>query len=141
MSIWKQKYSLEELNDRYDNSLARNLGIELTEIGDDYIIGTMPVDDRTRQPYGILHGGASVVLAESLGSLAGNLTVEADKVCVGLEINANHLAKTWEGKVEAIARPIHIGRSTQVWEIKLKNDSGKLTCVSRLTLAVIDRKK
>jgi 1,4-dihydroxy-2-naphthoyl-CoA hydrolase len=97
----------------------------------------MPVDIRTRQPYGLLHGGASVLLAETLGSTAGNLCVEPGEICVGIEINANHLAPVREGQVTGTARPLHVGRSTQVWEIRIEDDSGRLACISRLTLAVV----
>ncbi len=115
------------------------LGIVFTEIGPDFVRATMPVDARTRQPYGLLHGGASVLLAETLGSSAGNLCVEPGERCVGIEINANHLAAVREGQVTGTARPLHVGRRTQVWEIRIEDDLGRLVCISRLTLAVIAR--
>ncbi len=113
------------------------LGIVFTEIGPDFVRATMPVDARTRQPYGLLHGGASVLLAETLGSTAGNLCVEPGELCVGIEINANHLNAVRDGQVTGTARPLHVGRRTQVWEIRIEDDLGRLVCVSRLTLAVI----
>lgn len=118
------------------------MGIEITEIGDDFIKGKMPVDDRTRQPYGMLHGGASLVLAESLGSIAATFTVDQSKqYCVGLDINANHVRAVKEGFVYGITRPLHIGKSTHVWEIKITNEEHKLVCISRITMAVIDIRK
>ena len=124
------------------NALSRGtamepLGIVFTELGADYLRGTMPVDARTRQPYGLLHGGASVLLAETLGSTAGGLCVDEGQGVVGIEINANHLAGVREGLVTGTARPLHVGRSTQVWEIRIEDERGRLACVSRLTLAVI----
>ncbi|TKR31110.1 hotdog fold thioesterase [Luteimonas gilva] len=115
------------------------LGIRFTELGADYLRGTMPVDARTHQPYGLLHGGASVALAETLGSSAGGLCVGPGQGVVGIEINANHLRGVREGLVVGTARPIHVGRSTQVWEIKIEDERGRPVCVSRLTLAVIDK--
>jgi uncharacterized protein (TIGR00369 family) len=115
------------------------LGIHFTEIGPDYVRGTMPVDARTKQPYGLLHGGASVLLAETLGSTAAGLCVPADKGVVGIEINANHLRGVRDGNVTGTARPLHVGASTQVWEIRIEDDAGRLVCISRLTLAVISR--
>lgn len=141
MSIWKvDPANLEQLNSfQKRNTIADILDIEITEVGDDFIKGTMPVDNRTRQPMGILHGGASVVLAESLGSLAANLCVDNTKYyCVGLDINANHISSAREGVVTGTARPIHLGRSTQVWEIKIEKENGKLVCVSRLTMSVLE---
>ena len=137
MSIWKKTYTAEEINTQAKNTIGEHLGIEITEIGDDFISASMPVDHRTKQPFGILHGGASVVLAETLGSIAGNLASDEDSVCVGLEVNANHLKKVSEGKVNAIAKPIHIGRSTQVWDIRIQNEADEAVCISRLTVAVI----
>jgi uncharacterized protein (TIGR00369 family) len=115
------------------------LGIVFTEVGPDYLRATMPVDARTRQPYGLLHGGASVLLAETLGSSAGMLCVDEDSIVVGIEINANHLRGVRDGRVTGTARPLHLGRSTQVWEIRIEDDGGRLVCVSRLTLAVVRR--
>ena len=120
--------------------MAERIGIEITEIGDDYLKGRMPVDSRTVQTYGILHGGASAALAETLGSIAGMITLDTEKeFCVGLEINANHVRSVRSGYVYGTARPLHIGSKTQVWEIKIENESGQLTCVSRLTLAILAR--
>lgn len=137
MRIWKQRADLETMNAWSRRTLMHALDIRITELGDDYLRGTMPVEDRTRQPYGILHGGASVALAETLGSTAAMLCCEDGRAAVGLEINANHLRAVREGTVTGTARPIHIGRSTQVWEIRIENDAGDLTCISRLTMAVV----
>lgn len=121
--------------------MQRHLGIEFTEIGDDYIAAQMPVDHRTKQPMGLLHGGASVTLAETLGSTASVLCIDLEKqTVVGLEINANHIRAAREGFVKGIAKPIHLGRSTQVWEIKIYNDANQLTCISRITNAVLEKK-
>ena len=138
--IWKIKPSLELLEKSMTKDhIAQLIGIEITEIGDDYMTGKMPVDERTRQPLGLLHGGASCVLAESLGSMAGALCVDLTKqIVVGLEINANHIRGVRSGYVYGTARPIHIGRSTQVWDIQIVNESKQLVCISRLTLAVKD---
>jgi 1,4-dihydroxy-2-naphthoyl-CoA hydrolase len=134
--------SLEKLNLLCKNTLAQNLGIEITDVGQDYLCGKMPVDSRTHQPMGILHGGASVALAETLGSIGAYLQSDPEKQnCVGLEINANHLKAVRNGYVHGKATAIHIGRKTQVWEIKIKNDGGDLICISRLTVAVLDRAK
>ena len=136
--IWFTKPDLEELNNRPKNNIGGLLGIEFTEIGDDFIKAIMPVDDRTRQPYGILHGGASVVLTETLGSVASNLVLDTNiKMGVGLEVNANHLRPVKSGFVTGICTPIHIGGKTHVWDIKLYNDKGKITCISRLTTAIV----
>lgn len=141
MSIWTKPLDLEALNKANQASAIESLGIEFTEIGADYIKGRMPVDARTIQPYGILHGGASVLLAESLGSVAANYCLRgADQRAVGLEINANHLRAVASGWVTGTARPIHLGGSTQVWEIRIENDEGKTSCISRLTMAVISEK-
>ena len=138
--IFRKTPSLEALNASSRNTAMEALGIVFTEIGEDFVRGTMPVDARTRQPYGLLHGGASVLLAETLGSSAGNLCVADDAMCVGIEINANHLTGVREGTVTGTARPLHVGRSTQVWEIRIEDDHGRLACISRLTLAVIARR-
>lgn len=140
MSIWKSQGTLEEVNAMCKNNMAEALGMEVLEIGDDYIKARMPVDRRTVQPFGLLHGGASVALAETLGSIGGGLSAEKGKMVVGLEINANHIRGVKSGFVTGIAKPIHIGSKTQVWEIKITNDEGKLVCVSRITLAVIELK-
>ncbi|MBU0694948.1 MAG: hotdog fold thioesterase [Bacteroidetes bacterium] len=136
--IWFSKPDLAELNGRPKNHIGALLGIEFTEIGDDYIKGRMPVDERTHQPFGILHGGASVVLTETLGSVASNMVLNPERnMGVGLEVNANHLRPIKEGWVTGICTPIHIGGKTHIWDIKLYNDAGKMTCISRLTVAVV----
>ncbi|HUX39097.1 MAG TPA: hotdog fold thioesterase [Rectinemataceae bacterium] len=135
------KVDLGALNAMSKGTLGESLGIEITEIGDDYLKARMPVDERTRQPFGLLHGGASVALAETLGSFAGTLLVDREKeACVGLEINANHIRSAREGFVTGTVRPLHIGGSTQVWDIRIEDERGKLVCASRITLAVIKRK-
>jgi uncharacterized protein (TIGR00369 family) len=138
-TLFKRASSLDGLNALSRGTAMEPLGILFTEIGPDYLRGTMPVDARTRQPYGLLHGGASVLLAETLGSTAGMLCIGDDQICVGIEINANHLRGVREGRVTGTARPLHVGRSTQVWEIRIEDDAGQLACVSRLTLAVVPR--
>jgi 1,4-dihydroxy-2-naphthoyl-CoA hydrolase len=141
MPLWKQEVSLERLNASSRNTLVDTLGMVITEVGDDFVRGTMPVDARTHQPFGLLHGGASVALAETLGSLAGNLCLDVDKeVAVGLDINANHIRAVTNGSVTGTARALHIGRATQVWEIRIEDAAQKLVCISRLTLAVVPRK-
>ena len=137
--IWKTKPTPELQQQFSKDYIGTHIGIEFTEIGDDFIKAKMPVDHRTRQPFGLLHGGASCVLAETLGSVAGAFCVDFGKqYVVGLEINANHIRSLKEGYVVGTARPIHIGRSTQVWDIKIETEDEKLVCVSRLTLAVKD---
>ena len=116
------------------------LGIVFTELGPDFVRATMPVDARTHQPYGLLHGGASVLLAETLGSSAGMLCLAEGEICVGIEINANHLAGVRDGIVTGTARPLHVGRSTHVWEIRIEDPVGRLVCISRLTLAVVAKR-
>jgi 1,4-dihydroxy-2-naphthoyl-CoA hydrolase len=139
--IWKTRPSADLSALFGDQHMDYHLGIEFIEVGDDYLKARMPVNEKTRQPYGLLHGGASCVLAESLGSAAGACCVEMGKqIVVGLEINANHISSVKEGYVYGTARPLHIGRSTHVWEIKITNENEKLVCVSRLTLAVKDLK-
>ncbi len=134
--IWFEPMTLDEVNTRGKACMVEYLGIEVTEIGADYVVGTMPVDHRTKQPRGLLHGGASVVLAESLASMAGNYVLDRKKEYgVGLEINANHIRSCTEGFVTGTARALHLGRSTQLWEIIIKQGE-KLVCVSRMTLAV-----
>lgn len=140
MAIWKTQTTLEELTARAKNTLIEHLGIEFLEIGDDYLKARMPVDERTKQTAGILHGGASVALAETIGSIAARLCVNNDnKGIVGLEINANHIKAVIDGWVTGIAKSLHIGITTQVWEIKMYNDAEMLVCVSRLTVANIDK--
>ena len=132
----------EQLQGMCQNTLIAQLGIEFTEIGEGYIKGKMPVDHRTQQPLGLLHGGASVALAETLGSAAASLTVDpAKQYCVGLEINANHVKSTREGFVYGLAKPLHLGKRTQIWEIRITNEADELVCISRITLAVMDKKK
>ena len=139
MSIWKHTTDLGRINEWSRGSLVEHLGMRITEIGDDYLRGTMPVDARTKQPFGLLHGGASVALAETLGSTAGNLCIETAEMAVGLDINANHLRAATSGIVTGTARPLHIGRTTQVWEIRIEDERSRLVCISRLTLAVVPR--
>jgi uncharacterized protein (TIGR00369 family) len=139
MPLFRRHATIEQLNALSDGTAMRPLGIVFTELGDDFVRATMPVDARTRQPYGLLHGGASVLLAETLGSTAGGLCVADDQGVVGIEINANHLAGVRDGTVTGTARPLHVGRSTQVWEIRIEDDRGRLACISRLTLAVVAR--
>lgn len=141
MAIWfHQNINLADFAHLGKNTLGEQLGMEFTEIGEDYIKGTMPVDHRTKQPYGLLHGGASVALAETLGSIGSALVVDQSKFnCVGLEINANHLRSVRDGFVTGIARPIHIGASTHVWDIRITDQRDKLICISRLTVAVIKK--
>ena len=141
MRIFKEGITLEFLNKWSENTLAQHLGIVFTGIGDDYLEARMPVDNRTRQPLGLLHGGASVALAETLGSVAATLCVDSTKFCVGLDINANHVKGVREGFVSGITKPIHIGKQTHVWEIRLTNDAGELICISRITMAVLEKKK
>lgn len=140
MAIWFHNTSLEILNNRGKNTMVEYLDIEFTEIGDDYLVATMPVTNKTKQPIGILHGGANVVLAETVASTAANAVVDIEHAyCVGLEINANHIRSVKEGIVTAKARAVHLGRSTQVWQIDIFNDHGKLTCTSRMTACVKSR--
>jgi 1,4-dihydroxy-2-naphthoyl-CoA hydrolase len=140
MILWKTRITLEQLEKRSKNTLIEHLGIEFLEIGDDYLKARMPVDGRTKQPAGLLHGGASVALAETLGSVAAGLCVNREvKEIVGLEINANHIRPVHDGWVFGITKPVHVGNSTQVWEIRICNEEDKLVCISRLTVANIDR--
>jgi len=138
MSIWIKTESLERINELRKNTLNDHMGIRITEIGEDYVKAVMPVDERTRQPLGLLHGGASVVLAESIGSLGSYLATASDRRCVGLEINANHLRSVDAGWVTGIARPLHIGGSTHVWDIRITDDEEHLICIARLTMAIIN---
>ena len=138
--MFKNNLDLDTINGIGRNTLVEHLGIEFTEIGPDYLKAKMPVDSRTVQPFRLLHGGASAALAESMGSTASFLCVDGSKQnCVGLEINANHLRAVHDGYVYGTARPLHLGRRTHVWEIDIVDDSGKLVCVSRLTVMVVDR--
>ena len=132
---------IQRVNDSIQNTMSSTIGIEITDIDNDFICGKMPVDERTIQPFGLLHGGASVALAETLGSIAGGIKVYPnDETVVGIEINANHLKSARNGWVYGKATPIRIGKKVQVWNIEISNDSGDLICVSRLTLAVIPKK-
>jgi len=141
-TIWHRTPTAEELNQLCADSLAGYLAIDFIEVGDDYLVAQMPVNDKTKQPYGLLHGGASCVLAETLGSVAANFTINREhNHCVGLEINANHLRPVTSGLVTGIVKSLHIGRKTQVWDIKIYNEQKNLSCVSRLTVAVIDKLK
>lgn len=138
MSIWYQPPDLARINGWNPNTMMETLDIRITAFGADWLSGTMPVDHRTHQPYGLLHGGASVVLAETLGSTAAMLTLDpAREMTVGLDINANHIRSVRTGLVTGTTRALHIGRTTQVWEIRIENDAGALVCISRLTMAVI----
>jgi uncharacterized protein (TIGR00369 family) len=136
-SIWKQPVSIETLKAIHRDTAPELLGMEFLEVGEDFIRARVPVDSRTRQPYGILHGGVSVVLAETLGSCGAAYACAPGHRAVGLDINANHLRSAASGWVTGTARPVHIGRTTQVWQIELVNDEGQMTCVSRLTMAVL----
>ncbi len=141
MSLFKD-VSVDFLNGLGKKTMAERIGIEITEVGSDYLKGKMPVDNRTVQSYGILHGGASAALAETLGSIAGILTLDPEReYCVGLEINANHIRRVSSGFVYGTARPIHVGSKTQVWEIRIEDERQRLVCISRLTLAVLSRKE
>ncbi|WP_158756395.1 hotdog fold thioesterase [Dyella sp. S184] len=138
MSLWKQPTDLARINAWSTNTMMETLGIRITAIGDDWLQGTMPVDHRTHQPYGLLHGGASVVLAETLGSSAAMLTLDPEKeLAVGLDINANHIRGVRSGTVTGTAKAMHIGRTTQVWEIRIESEEGALVCISRITMAVV----
>ncbi|GAB4330234.1 MAG: hotdog fold thioesterase [Calditrichia bacterium] len=142
MSIWFKNFTLEEINRLSRDTLLEHLDIRFEEIGPDYLTASMPVDRRTVQPMGLLHGGASAALAESLGSVAATLCVDSSQyACVGMEINANHLKPVREGRVLGITKPLHIGKSSQVWEIRISDEKKRLVCVSRLTLAVVPLKK
>lgn len=135
--IWQQPVSVETLTHIHRGTAPERLGMEFLEVGDDYIKARIPVDERTRQPYGILHGGVSVVLAETVGSCGAASAAPPGHRAVGLDINANHIRATSQGWVTGTARPVHIGRTTHVWQIEMTNDQGQLTCVSRLTMAIL----
>ncbi len=143
MVIWFNKsLALEQLHPFCLNNMVAHIGIEFTEVGPDFIKARMPVDHRTVQVYGILHGGASVALAETVGSIASGMVIDPQKsICVGLEISANHIRSVREGFVTATARPLHLGNSTHVWDIKLLDENEKLVCVSRLTVAILPIKR
>ncbi len=140
--IWYAEPTLEKINWVKSNTLAESLDINMTEIGPDYLIGTMPVDKRTKQPFGLLHGGASVALAETLGSIASWLVVNTELfIGVGIEINANHVKAVTRGLVTGVCKPLHIKGRTHVWEIKIYNDDKELACISRFTCAIVSRSK
>tara|TARA_R110002124_G_scaffold195516_4_gene362561 strand:+ start:15620 stop:16042 length:423 start_codon:yes stop_codon:yes gene_type:complete len=140
MSIWKMPITLESIKKRSQNTFAEYIGIEFLEIGDDYLTATLPINNTTKQPLGFLNGGVSCALAETVASTAANYCVDQElSYCVGLEINANHLRPSTDGKVKAIAKAIHLGKKTQVWEIKIYNNQKKLACISRMTMAVVLR--
>jgi 1,4-dihydroxy-2-naphthoyl-CoA hydrolase len=143
MIIWFNKeLSIENIKELGKGTMGEFLGIEWSEVGEDFIKAKMPVDDRTKQPYGLLHGGASCVLAETIGSIASAMVVDHTKfLCVGLEINANHVRSARDGFVTGVASPLHLGANTHVWDIKIYDELEKLVCVSRLTVAVIPRKE
>jgi len=140
-SIWfKKDLSLTDFVNLGEKTMGEYIGISFSELGTDYLKATMPVDHRTKQPYGLLHGGASCVLAETLGSVASAMVIDPDKfICVGLEINANHIRSARSGIVTGITTPIHIGTSTHVWDIKIYDEREKLVCVSRLTVAILKK--
>ena len=137
MSIWKREVTLDALNAGLKNTLCEHLGMEVTEIHEDGVTGIMSVDSRTVQPMRLLHGGASVALAESLGSIAANVAAEPGYCCVGLDINANHIRAVRSGLVTGTAKALHLGRTTQVWEIVIRDEKDKTVCISRLTMAVV----
>ena len=142
MPIWfKKDLTLADFGTLGQNTMGDYIGIRFSELGDDFLKATMPVDHRTIQPYGLLHGGASVTLAETLGSVGAAMVIDPEKfICVGQEINANHLRGVKEGLVTGITQPIHLGATSHVWEIKIYNESGKMTCISRLTVAILRKK-
>jgi 1,4-dihydroxy-2-naphthoyl-CoA hydrolase len=139
MAIFKDGITLDELNKQSRNTMVEHLGIEFTAMGPDFLEAKMPVDKRTHQPFGLLHGGASVALAETLGSMAAACCVDLTRqFCVGLDINANHIKGVKTGYVKGITRAVHIGKKTQVWEIRITNETNDLVCISRITMAVLD---
>jgi 1,4-dihydroxy-2-naphthoyl-CoA hydrolase len=142
LAIWHRPYDIGELNEHLDDGLVGHLGIRYTAVGDDYLEGELPVDERTLQPAGILHGGATAALAETLGSTAANMCVDRERfLCVGLELNINHLRAKRNGHVIGRATPVHVGSSTQVWEIRIRDSQGKAVSISRLTMSVLERKR
>lgn len=141
MSIWLKPTTVDGITAHNANTAVEHLGIEITEVGPDYIVGRVPVDHRTVQPFGLLHGGVSVVLAETLGSIAAYHAAPEGYLAVGLDINANHLRSARSGWVTGTAKPVHIGKTTQVWQIDMVGDDGKPTCVSRITMAVLPPQK
>ncbi len=141
MAIWKNPVSLDDIEQFSKNTMVEHLGIQITEIGDDYLKASMPVCPKTHQPMGLLHGGASVALAETVSSIAAFMTAPAGRRCVGLEVNANHMRAVKSGVVFAVARPIHIGRSTQVWDIRITDENDNSISISRITIAVLELEK
>jgi 1,4-dihydroxy-2-naphthoyl-CoA hydrolase len=142
MALFPENVTLEVLNKLSRNTMAERIGIEFTAIGEDYLEAKMPVDERTQQPFGLLHGGASVALAETMGSMAAAFCVDSSRqFCVGLEINANHIRGVRQGFVRGITKPVHIGKKTHVWEIRILNETDDLVCISRITMAVLDKKE
>lgn len=140
MTIWFKDTTLDMLNQRGKGTMVEFLDIQFVDFGDDYMTATMPVDNRTKQPIGILHGGANVVLAETVASTAANTVIDIEHFyCVGLEINANHIRSVKEGLITAVASPLHLGRSTQIWQINIFNADQKITCASRMTASVLSR--
>ena len=140
MSIWANPLNLEKINQFNKNTLVEHVEINITDFSEDSLTGTMPVDKRTHQPFGVLHGGASCVLAESLGSIASNLCLNnSTHYAVGLEINANHVRPVKSGLVRGVAKNIHLGRTTHIWDIQIFNEEDKLVCISRLTMAVVEK--
>jgi uncharacterized protein (TIGR00369 family) len=137
--IWKVPIEVEEINHRCRNTLCDHLGIEFIEVGDDFLTAKMPVDRRTNQPMGIVHGGATAALAETVASAAANYCIDATKIAVGLDLNINHIRAVQSGFVTGIAKPLHLGKSTQVWEIKIWNETRQLVSAARLTIAVINK--
>ncbi len=141
-SIWHQEPNLSSINALNDHTLGHNLGIVFTEVGPNYLVATMPVDERTKQPFGLLHGGANVALAETLGSVASLLVINSEVfIGVGVEINANHIKAVMHGKVKGICSPLNIAGKNHVWEIKIYNEANELTCVSRFTCTIIPKNK
>jgi len=138
MTLWKRQTTLEALNASGQGCMVGHVGIEFTLLADDHLEATMPVDQRTTQPFGLLHGGASVVLAESMGSMAGYLCSEGEQKVVGVEINANHLRSATQGRVKGVCRALHTGRRNQVWQIEIFDEQERLCCISRLTTMIID---
>tara|TARA_B110000503_G_C7119395_1_gene401797 strand:- start:10 stop:444 length:435 start_codon:yes stop_codon:yes gene_type:complete len=140
-SIWHHTPNPSLMDKMSEGTIDQHLGIKITEVGDDYLIGTMPADSRTFQPYGIVHGGANVVLAETLGSMSGAHVIDSEHyLCMGQEVSATHLRPVSSGLVTGTARPIHLGRRSHVWEIRLTNDQGKLSCIAKLILAIVPKK-
>jgi 1,4-dihydroxy-2-naphthoyl-CoA hydrolase len=139
MGIWRVASTPEELTERGSHTLSGYLGIRIVEIGPDFLRATMPVNEHTHQPFGVLHGGASVALAETVGSMASMLCVDSNYLALGQDINANHLRKVSAGLVTATARPFHLGRTSHVWHIEIRDEQERLVCVSRLTMAVVER--